>query len=110
MVDVEVRIEHPHAAKQMEGAPSVVRDALRRRANQLRLDPSAGTFIPMKQVPHATLRRWEARLGSLVALYKLDLPDGWRALYTTGSDGPLAAVLVFEVVTHREYDRLLGYG
>jgi hypothetical protein len=64
----------------------------------------------LTRVPKATLRRWESRLGTLVALYKLDLPDGWRALYTTGSDGPLSLVLVFEVVTHREYDRMLGYG
>ena len=110
MADVEVRIEHPHAAKQLEAAPPVVRDALRRRAKQLRDDPSAGTFIVLKRVPQATRRRWESRLGTLPALYKLDLPDGWHALYTTGSDGPLGLVLVFEVVTHREYDRMLGYG
>jgi hypothetical protein len=110
MVDVEVRIEHPHASKQMEAAPSVVQDALRRRAKELRRDPNAGTFIVLKQVPHATRRRWEARLGTLVALYKLDLPDGWRALYTTSTDGPLRVLVVFEVVSHREYDRLLGYG
>jgi hypothetical protein len=110
MTDVEVRIEHPHAAKQLEAAPPVVREALRRRAVVLRNDPQAGTFVALKQVPHPQRHRWEARVGPLAALYKLDLPEGWRVLYTTAIEGSRRMVLIFEVVPHKEYDRLLGYG
>ena len=87
-----------------------VRELTSSRARVLRSLPHSGTFIALRQVPHAQRRRWEARLGPLVSLYKIDLPEGWRALYTTSTDESLRLVLVFEVVPHKEYDRLLGYG
>jgi hypothetical protein len=105
----EVRIESPHAEDQFRGAPSAVQEALRRQARTLAGDPQHGTFIAVGRVPKETLRRWQARVGALPNLWKVDLPDGWRALYTIGSDGPLRVVIVIEVVRHKEYDRLLGY-
>ena len=85
----EVRIEAPHAESQFRGAPADVRESLRRQARMLAHDPQHGTFIAIRQVPKETLRRWQARVGAVLNLWKLDLPQGWRALYTVGSDGPL---------------------
>lgn len=104
----EVRLESPHAERQFQSAPKEVSEALRRKAKDLAKDPQAGTFVPVARVPKATMRRWEARVGKVTNLYKLDLPGGWRALYTIGSDGPLRVVLVLEVVRHKDYERALG--
>ncbi|MFQ5838322.1 MAG: hypothetical protein ACE5HJ_06015 [Thermoplasmata archaeon] len=72
-------------------------------------DPQAGTFLRVARVPKVTTQRWEARIGTVTNLYKLDLPGGWRALYTIGSDGPLRVVLVLEILRHKDYERVLGY-
>ena len=106
----EVRLQSPHAEKQFRSSPREVRDGLNRLARSLRDDPQVGTFLRLRRIPRATVHRWEARVGRLSNLYKVDLPGAWRALYTVGSDGPLRVVLVLEVVSHTEYDRLLGFG
>lgn len=80
----------------------------RASARALAADPQHGTFIALRGVPKETLRRWHARVGAVANLWKLDLPEGWRALYTVGSDGPLRVALVLEVLSQKEYDRLLG--
>lgn len=105
----EVRLE-AHAAKQFSRAPRPVQQDLRRKAKQLAHDPQRGTFIGIRRVPKTTLAKWDARVGVQLNLYKLDLSGGWRALYAVGSDGPLRVVVILEVVDHKEYDRLLGYG
>lgn len=105
----QVRIEAPHAQGQFQVAPRDVQDALRRHARTLAQDPQQGTFIAVARVPKETLRRWQARVAAVPNLWKLDLPQGWRALYTVGSEGPLRVVLVLEVLRHKDYDRLLGY-
>ena len=82
---------------------------MRRKAKNLANDPQAGTFVSAARVPKATVRRWEARVGRVTNLYKLDLPGAWRALYTIGTDGPLRVVLVLEILSHKDYERVLGY-
>ncbi len=82
---------------------------MRRKAKDLASDPQAGTFVSMARVPKATAQRWEARAGRVTNLYKLDLPSGWRALYTIGTDGPLRVVLVLEILRHKDYERVMGY-
>lgn len=106
----EVRLESPHAERQYRSAPSVIRDALRRRAGSLAADPHTGTLVSLRKVPKDTRRKWERRVGPVGNLYKLDLPDGWRVLYTAGTEGQARVILILEVVDHKEYDRLLGYG
>ena len=74
---------------------------MRREAKDLAKDAQAGTFVSVTRVPKATMRRWEARVGKVTNLHKLDLPGAWRALYTIGSDGPLRVVLVLEVLRRK---------
>jgi hypothetical protein len=105
----EVRLE-ARAARQFGRAPRSVQLHLRRRARALAEDPFLGAFVPLRRTPRSTVRRWESRVGSIPNLYRLALPEGWRALYAVGSDGPLRVVLVLEALDHRGYDRLLGYG
>lgn len=113
MADVEVGIEQPHAAKQFRNAPDAVQDNLRTQRPILADDPQTGIYISFNKVYNPdTLPRWTRRLGFEPAnLYKIDLPDGWRALYTVTSDVPSGEtlVLIIEIVDHKEYERLMGY-
>ena len=104
-----VALQAPHAAKQFEAAPALVQTALRRLRAELEADPLMGIFIPLRTVPRKTLQKWQARIGAIPNLHKLELPAGWRALYTVATEKDQCAVLLVEVVDHKEYDRLFGY-
>lgn len=105
----DVRLEGP-AQKQFKKAPASIQDELRGWARELAGDPQLGEYVPPASVHNkATLRQWQARVGPVKNLYKLELADGWRALYTIGSRGPHRIVMVLEVVRHKEYERLMGY-
>jgi len=106
----QVQIESPHAMRQLREAPREVQDALRRQAAALEAEPFRGTFIALSRVPRRALAGWQGRIGAIPNLYKLDLPQGWRALYFVASDEKRRNIFVIEVFSHTEYDRLLGYG
>lgn len=108
-VPYEVGLDDPHAWRQFERAPPHVRDALRRKANRLEVDPQRGTRLAKGRVPDATLRRWKRRVGPITNVYKGNLPDGWRLIYTLTTRKSKRVVLILEVVDHTTYDRLLGY-
>lgn len=98
------------AQKQFQKAPKPIQGALRDRAQHLARNPQAGEYVPLAQVPKkATVKKWERRVGRMRNLYKLELPDGWRALYTIGSRGADRIVLVLEVLDHKQYERAMGY-
>ena len=105
----EVGIDAPHAERQLRRAPKEVERSLRRQAASLASDPLTGTFISLQRVPKASKDRWEARIGLITNLFKLDLPAGWRAIYTVVTHEERRAALVIDVVDHKEYERLLGY-
>lgn len=106
---IGVRLEGP-AQKQFEKAPGHVQRALRKLAARLADDPQAGEYVPVSDVHNKlTIKKWERRVGRPRNLYKLELPDGWRALYTVGSRGSDRLVMVLEVVDHKQYERIMGY-
>lgn len=105
----DVRLEGP-AQNQFEKAPATIREELKALAPKLAKDPQHGEYVPPASVHNkATLKRWQARVGPVKNLYKLEMADGWRALYTVGSRGPDRVVMILEVVRHKEYERLMGY-
>ncbi len=65
--------------------------------------PGSASRIPRERVPK--------RFRSLPNLFRLELPEGWRALYTVASS-PMAGtqVRIVWVCDHKRYDRLFGYG
>lgn len=105
----DVRLEGP-AQKQFAKAPKQVQAGLRKMASRLAADPQAGEYVPVAAVHNkATVAKWERRVGRVRNLHKVELADGWRALYTIGSHGADRAVMVLEVVDHKQHDRLMGY-
>lgn len=98
------------AQKQFEKAPKAVQRQLRELAGNLVEDPHAGEYVPVADVHNkGTVKKWERRVGRVRNLYKLELSDGWRALYTVGSRGAERVVMVLEVIDHKQYERLMGY-
>lgn len=84
-------------------APSLQQAAIRRHAPRLKSDPAAlGERVQADRVPK--------RFRHYRNLYRLALPDGWRALYTirVRKDVPPGVRIVF-IGDHKRYDRLFGY-
>ena len=92
----------------VDAAPVAVGEAFRRHARALTTDPWRKGD---KLSPKGT--RGPAWLRSVPNLYRMAaLPEGWRALYTieAAHDATPARVIIVWLGTHKQYDRLLGYG
>jgi len=75
---------------------------LRELARRLRREPFLGERIHRDRTPR--------RYRDLPNLFRLELPEGWRALYTVASRPPLGSqVRIVWIGDPRRYERLLGY-
>jgi hypothetical protein len=108
-VATDVQLEGP-AQKQFQKALHVVQAQLRRVARALAEDPQRGEYVPVSAVHNkGTIKKWRSRVGQVRNLYRLELAEGCRGLYTVGSRGPDRVVMILEVVDHKQYERLMGY-
>lgn len=78
--------------------------AIEREEENLKIDPHHGTQIPKKQIPG----KYADEMG-VNNLWKIDLPDFWRIIYTiTGNELEIISVLL-NFMDHDKYDKLFGY-
>lgn len=83
-------------------APSTQRRKLRLLAKRLEHEPYIGDRIRHDLVP--------SRFHDLPNLYRLELPQGWRALYAVLTNEVLGdEVRIVCIGDHTRYERLLGY-
>lgn len=81
----------------LHGAISVTID-------KLKGNPFCGTQIPKKLWP----RRYVKKYG-INNLWKYNLPDGWRMIYTIkGSELSIISVII-EWFSHKDYEKRFGY-
>ncbi|HKZ48540.1 MAG TPA: hypothetical protein VJ397_07125 [Thermoplasmata archaeon] len=77
--------------------------------DRLKLDVFAGDQIPKARIPRSLAARHglPAPPGNA---WRLELPLAFRVVYTIQSSVALGpVVLILEVLSHKEYDRLFGY-
>jgi len=63
-----------------------------------------GTQIPKKQIPKEYIKKY-----SPANLWKYDLPNAWRLIYTIRSGAPIVVSLILEWLTHKDYERRFNY-
>lgn len=64
-----------------------------------------GDQIQRRMIPKSLRRTYNA-----TNLWRLELPSGWRALYTIETrPGETMTVSVLRILDHRGYDRMFGY-
>jgi Txe/YoeB family toxin of Txe-Axe toxin-antitoxin module len=77
---------------------------LKRAIQDLKESPFCGVRIPSKQWPKEYIKKYKIN-----NLYKYDLPDGWRLLYTIrGNEIEIISVLI-EWISHKDYERKFRY-
>jgi hypothetical protein len=96
--DIDVVVDEGEFLK----AGEMQRRQLRELARRLKSEPFLGDRIPQRLKPR--------EFKGLPNLFRLELPDGWRALYTVASSPSEGTqVRILWIGSHSRYDRLFGY-
>jgi Txe/YoeB family toxin of Txe-Axe toxin-antitoxin module len=75
-----------------------------RAIKDLKKDPSSGTKIPKKLWPKIYIKSYGVN-----NLWKYDLPNGWRIIYTIKTDEVTILNVILEWFDHKEYERRFKY-
>lgn len=74
---------------------------IERAINDLKQNPSCGTKVPK--------RLWPREYHS-TNLWKYDLPNAWRMIYTIENNEIKIVSLILEWFTHKNYEKRFKYG
>lgn len=78
--------------------------AIEREKDNLLIDMHRGIQIPKDQIPKEYIHQY-----GVSNLWKINLPDYWRMLYTImGNEFEIISILL-EFMDHKEYDKNFGY-
>lgn len=77
---------------------------INRAIDDLKINPTCGIKIPTKLWPKDYIVKYE-----ITNLWKYDLPNGWRLIYTIEADEIRIMNIILEWFDHKEYERRFGY-
>jgi hypothetical protein len=77
---------------------------IQRAISDLKKNPICGVKIPKKLWPRGYIKQYQIK-----NLWKYDLPDGWRLIYTILEDKLMIINLILEWFPHKDYERKFGY-
>ncbi len=78
---------------------------LNRAINDLKNNPTCGIRVPSKLIPKIYIQKYGAN-----NLWKYNLPNAWRLLYTIKGDEVRIVSIILEWMDHKNYERRFGYG
>ncbi len=76
-----------------------------RAFEDLELDSFSGIQIPKKLIP----KEYEKKFGKLDNLWKYNLPNAWRLIYTVKRDQVVVLSIILEWLDHKEYEQRFNY-
>jgi len=77
---------------------------IERAINDLKKDPTSGIKIPKKLWPKDYKQKYK-----ITNLWKYDLPNAWRLIYTIQSDEITIINIILEWFNHKNYERKFKY-
>ena len=99
-IDQKVREEYEKAK---EENPQLFK-FLERATSDLKENPLCGAKIPKKLWPKDYIRKY-----SIDNLWKYDLPNAWRLIYTISKDQVKILAIILEWFDHKDYEKRFGY-
>ena len=78
---------------------------LDRALEDLEKNAFCGIQIPKKLIP----KEYHLKFGLVDNLWKYNLPDAWRLIYTIKKDEIIVLSIVLEWMDHKEYERRFKY-
>jgi len=83
----------------------VTKKAIRRAIEDLKQNAFCGIQIPKKLIPQEYINKYNAE-----NLWKYDLPNGWRLLYTINVENKVELIsAILEWFDHKDYERRFQY-
>ena len=67
-------------------------------------DAFGGIQIPKRLIPKEYIKKYD-----IDNLWKYNLPDAWRLLYSVGKDGVVVLSIIIEWVDHKGYEKRFHY-
>ena len=77
---------------------------INRAIDDLKLNPLCGIKIPKKLWPKEYVQKY-----NVTNLWKYDLPNVWRLIYTIESDEIKIVSIILEWFDHKEYEKRFNY-
>ena len=77
---------------------------IERAISDLKENPMCGTKIPKKLWPKEYSKKYE-----ITNLWKYDLPNAWRLIYTIEQDKINIVSIILEWFNHKEYENMFNY-
>ena len=77
---------------------------INRALDDLKKDPTSGTKIQKKLWPNDYIRKYE-----ITNLWKYDLPNAWKLIYTIETDEIMIMSIILEWFNHKEYEKRFNY-
>ena len=68
--------------------------------------PTTGEIIPKKELS-SKLQKF-IQYNGLAALWRVELSDGWRMIYSVGNDGIRIIAFILKLGDHKDYTRFLN--
>ena len=79
-------------------------NSIKQKVELLKANPEYGTHIPKDRITKEYVRDYD-----VTNLWKVNLADGWRMIYTIrGSDVEIIS-LILDIMNHRAYEKKFGY-
>lgn len=75
-----------------------------RAIKDLKKDPTSGTKIQKKIWPKVYVKNYNVN-----NLWKYDLPNGWRIIYTIKADDVMILNIILEWFSHKDYEKRFKY-
>jgi Txe/YoeB family toxin of Txe-Axe toxin-antitoxin module len=77
---------------------------INRAIQDLKKNPTCGTKIPKDLWPKEYIKKY-----GVTNLWKYDLPNGWRLIYTIQTNEVMILSVILEWFDHKDYERRFNY-
>ncbi|MFH1834899.1 MAG: hypothetical protein ABH851_01785 [Methanobacteriota archaeon] len=77
---------------------------INRAIDDLKENPTCGIKIPKKLWPKTYIKKY-----NITNLWKYDLPNGWRLIYTIETDEIMIVAIILEWFDHKKYEKRFNY-
>lgn len=82
-----------------------LKEWLDRAFEDLQKNAFSGVQIPKRLIP----KGYQLKYGPLDNLWKYNLPNAWRLIYTVKRDEIIVLSIILEWMTHKEYEKRFKY-
>ncbi len=77
---------------------------INRAMKEIKINPLCGIKIPKRLWPRIYILE-----NNITNLWKYNLPDGWRLIYTIKENEVMILNVILEWFNHKDYERRFGY-